>query len=276
VATSPKRLVMTGSTGNLGAKAMAALTRLGGWDVIRIGRNAHRRPGIIEADLEHYDQAWAQHFEGADAVLHLAADPKPVADWDSIVRLNIELALNVFRAAEHARVRRFVFASSNWVLGGYRFKRVVLTSDLAPRPVNPYGASKLFMERYGLAVVERTGMSVLALRIGYCQPGENHPGPHMAFGRWGQEMWLGNRDWEQAVVKSVTSAFSGSAVLNIVSHNDGMRWDLEEARRTIGYVPEERHRPRMTAVSLTKDWGARLREWLFPSGAAAPLFGARW
>jgi len=117
---------------------------------------------------------------------------------------------------------------------------------------------------------------VLSLRIGYCQPGDNRPGPHMAFGRWGQEMWLGNRDWAQAVVKSVTGAFGGSAVLNIVSDNEGMRWDLTEARQTIGYVPEEQHRPRLTALSALKDRGARLREWLSPGGAAAPRFGARW
>src|ERR1700722_17430349 len=132
------------------------------------------------------------------------------------------------------------------------------------------------MERYGLMLGEPTGMSVLCLRIGYCQPGENHPGPHMAFGRWGQEMWLGNRDWEQAVVKSVTSAFPGSAILNIVSRNDGMRWDIDEAQQTIGYVPQERHGPRLTTVSFLKDHAARLREWLFPSGAAEPLCGARW
>jgi NAD+ dependent glucose-6-phosphate dehydrogenase len=271
-----KRVVVTGSTGNLGEKAVAALDTLGTWDVIRIGRNSKRVPGIVDADLAQYEPAWAAHFERADAVLHLAADPKPVSSWDSIARLNIELALNVFRAAEHARVRRFVFASSNWVLGGYRFVSAPLTSSLAPRPVNPYGASKLFMERYGFAVGARSGMSVVALRIGYCQPGENRPGPHMAFGRWGQEMWLGNRDWQQAVIKAVTSPFPGSAVLNIVSRNEGMRWDLDEARETIGYVPEERHRPTLTVLSSLKDQAARFREWLFPSGASVPLFGARW
>ena len=162
------------------------------------------------------------------------------------------------------------------MLGGYRFRRDRLTALLPPRPVNPYGASKLFIERYGRAVAERTGMSVLALRIGYCQPGDNRPGPHMAFGRWGQEMWLGNLDWAQAVEKSVTAAFAGFAVLNIVSRNAGMRWDLADARAAIGYEPGERHVPRQTLMNRVKDWGARLREALVPTGAAMPLFGARW
>jgi hypothetical protein len=30
-------------------------------------------------------------------------------------------------------------------------------------------------------------------------PGENRPGSHMAYGRWGQQMWLSNDDWRQVV-----------------------------------------------------------------------------
>ena len=238
-----KRVLVTGATGNLGAKAVDALRAQSDLDVVCVGRNGGHRPDVLTADLERYDASWADRFAGADAVLHLAADPKPVGTWASILRLNVDLALNVFRAAEEGRVRRFVFASSNWVFGGYRFGSERLTSDLTPRPVNAYGASKLFIERYGAAVATRTGMSVLSLRIGYCQPGANRPGPHMAFGRWGQEMWLGNADWASAVVRSVTSPFPGSAALNVVSLNEGMRWDLDDARRTIGYQPAERHRP---------------------------------
>ncbi|WP_168991573.1 NAD(P)-dependent oxidoreductase [Paraburkholderia sp. UYCP14C] len=274
--TSAKRVLVTGSTGNLGAKAVAALKTLENVEVIGIGRNSTGDPNVITADLERYDRSWARQFEGVDAVLHLAADPKPVGSWDSITRLNIELALNVFRAAEEARLRRFVFASSNWVLGGYRFRDERLTSGLSPLPVNPYGASKLFVERYGLAAAARTGMSVISLRIGYCQPGDNLPGPHMAFGRWGQEMWLGNDDWAQAVIRSVSSPFEGSAVLNIVSRNHGSRWDLEEAKETIGYDPVQSHRPTLTATNLMKDRGAGLRERLIPMGATVPLFGSRW
>ncbi len=273
---SRNRVLVTGATGNLGVKAVEALRRLDHLDVVCIGRNDGGRPDVVTADLEHYDPSWAQHFAGAEAVLHLAADPKPIGTWASILRLNIDLALNVFRAAEEGRVRRFVFASSNWVFGGYRFGTERLTSALTPRPVNAYGASKLFIERYGAAVAERSGMSVLSLRIGYCQPGENRAGPHMAFGRWGQEMWLGNADWEQAVVKSVVSPFTGAAAINIVSRNQSMRWDLDEAREAIGYQPTQRHVPVQTVVSRAKDLGARLRDRLTARGAVEPSFGVRW
>ena len=267
---------MTGSTGNLGVKAIAALTRVEGVEVVQIGRNRANRADVVPADLEHYDDRWAGEFHGADAVLHLAADPKPVGTWQSILRLNVDLAFNVFRAAKASTVRRFVFASSNWVFGGYRFGGERLDSTLTPRPVNAYGASKLFVERYGFAVAQETGMSVLSLRIGYCQPGDNRPGPHMAFGRWGQEMWLGNADWADAVVKAVTSRFLGSATLNVVSLNEGMRWDLDETRQTIGYAPTQRHVPTQARADRARDAAARWRDRLIARGAVEPPFGARW
>lgn len=276
MSAAPRRVLLTGSTGNLGQKATDALRRIDGLDLVRIGRNGGNDPQVITADLETYDDSWAAHFSGVDTVLHLAADPRAAGDWDTVTPLNVDLALNVLRAARQGGVKRFVFASSNWVLGGYRFRSEALSSALAPRPVNPYGASKLFIERFGQTITETTDMAFLSLRIGYCQPGENRPGAHMAFGLWGQQMWLGNEDWSQAVVKSATAPFTGFHAVNVVSANVGMRWDLTEARDAIGYVPKEQHRPSLSIQGWIKDRGARLREHFIPSGAAAPAFGRRW
>ena len=268
-------VLVTGSTGNLGRKAVAALESAEGTQVVRIGRNSAKLPDVVTADLCDYG-SWARSFRGVDAVLHLAADPRPVSEWAAVTKLNIDLALNVFRAAEEAQVRRIVLASSNWVVGGYRFGRERLTPCIPPRPVNPYGASKLFIERAGIALGKRTGISVLALRIGYCQPGENVPGPHMAFGRWGQEMWLSNEDWAQAVRRSCLSRCRESAVLNIVSQNEGMRWDLTSAQETIGYGPESRHVPLLSVKARIADAAARMRDRVICRHAAEPLFGTRW
>ena len=122
----------------------------------------------------------------------------------------------------------------------------------------------------------RTGMAFLALRIGYCQPGDNVPGPHMAFGRWGQEMWLSNEDWAHAVQQACTATFEGSAVVNIMSDNAGMRWDLGDADRLIGYRPRARHTPRLTPTRRLEDTVARLREATRPPMSPAPMFGSRW
>lgn len=272
----PTNILVTGSTGNLGEKAVDALRALDGVRVSRIGRNARGLPDVIQADLEVYDQSWVCHFTGVKVVLHLAADPKPVATWASIQTLNIDLCMNVLRAAEEADVERFVFASSNWILGGYRFSDERLSATTPPLPMNPYGASKLFMERMGLAQSRRTGMAFLSLRIGYCQPGDNIPGSHMAFGRWGQEMWLSNEDWAQAVQKACLAPFEGAAIINIMSDNAGMRWDLEGARSAIGYEPLSRHAPRVNLTGHLKDRLVWLREMVFPQASEMPRFGSRW
>lgn len=269
------RVLLTGSTGNLGQKATDALTKAG-VGLVRIGRNGTNDQSVLTADLERYDPTWVRHFEGVHTVIHLAADPRAAGDWDTVAPLNVDLSMNVMRAARETDVKRFVFASSNWVLGGYRFRDVRLNSALPPRPINPYGASKLMMERYGKAVSDETGMAFLSLRIGYCQPAQNKPGPHMAFGIWGQQMWLGNDDWAQAVEKSATVEFSGFHAINIVSRNEGMRWDLEEAEAVIGFAPTEVHRPKLNVVGQIKDIGARWREAVVPSGSAVPTFGRRW
>jgi nucleoside-diphosphate-sugar epimerase len=274
------RVLVTGATGNLGRKAIAAIAELDGFAVIGIDHGPGARLGstaeFIDADLSTYDPAWAQRFANVDVVLHLAADPRPIATWQSVLRSNLDLSHNVLRAAEENGVKRFVFASSNWVLGGYRFTSETLTPATPPRPVNPYGFSKLATERQGAAVAARCGMSFLALRLGWCRPGDNVPGPDMAFGRWGQELWLSNEDWSQAVHRACTSRFEGFAVVNVMSDNAGMRWDLTDTERVLGYRPLSHHIPQLPLRRRVTNAAARFRDAVFDPGAAAPRFGARW
>jgi NAD+ dependent glucose-6-phosphate dehydrogenase len=261
-----RRVLITGASGNLGTKAVAALGAAVGVEPLDLG----------DADLSAYDTAWAERFRNVDVVLHLAADPSPFAAWDSVTSLNLDLSHNVLRAAEAHGVGRFVFASSNWVLGGYRFTDEPLRPDTTPRPINAYGMSKLAIERAGAAVAAGGGMSFLALRIGWCPPGDNRPGPHMAFGRWGQQLWLSNDDWAQAVRLACTAPFEGSAIVNVMSENGGSRWDLSETERVIGYRPASRHTPRLSLRGRLADAAARLRDTIVPSPDGAPVFGARW
>jgi nucleoside-diphosphate-sugar epimerase len=270
--------LITGVTGNLGGKAVAALRDLDDVEVIGIAdRPAGADLGIAVtlADMSVPDDSWSRCFEGVDVVLHLAADMRAVASWESVVANNIDLSLNVLEAAERHRVGRVVFASSNWVLGGYRFRRTRLTPATPPLPVNAYGMSKLVIERAGAALARR-GTSFLALRIGWCQPGENRPGSHMAFGRWGQQMWLSNDDWRQIVQLACTAPFDGFALVNVMSDNAGSRWELTETYHLLGYRPTSRHHPRLTPLRLAAEVGARLRDRVFLVRTERPLFGATW
>jgi len=120
----------------------------------------------------------------------------------------------------------------------------VLRSSLQRRALDPgpcglAGQSlrriQLSIERAGRDWVERTGRSFIAFRIGYCQhaPG-NIPGPHMDHGVWGQQMWRVT-DLCQGMERAVMAHDVRFAILNLMSDNPGMRWDIEATRRVIGY-----------------------------------------
>ncbi len=235
-------VVITGAAGNLGTKLRHHFHSLG-WTLRLLDANS-ADPAIQAADLSRWNDSWAEHFRNADAVVHLAADPSPRASWENTVSLNLDLTMNVFEAAARGNAKRLIFASSNWVVAGHRFEDWPLTPETPPYPVNPYGISKLIGERLGRSYSERWGVSVICFRIGYCQKGDNLPGAHMGWGLWGQQMWLSNRDLCQGFEKAVIAPDSlRFAVLNLMSRNDGMRWDLEPTSAAIGYVPLDHATP---------------------------------
>jgi NAD+ dependent glucose-6-phosphate dehydrogenase len=61
----------------------------------------------------------------------------------------------------------------------------------------------------------------------------------MGWGRWGQAMWLSNRDLCQAMERAVLAEGVGFAVLNLMSENPGMRWDIATTKQVIGYTPRD-------------------------------------
>jgi NAD+ dependent glucose-6-phosphate dehydrogenase len=255
-------ILITGACGSLGDKVRRHLEAMGKHNLRLFShRNPDDDPAMIRADLSVYDDTWTRHFEGVDVVVHLAADASHMASWESIQKLNIDMLLNVYMAAFEKKVKRVVFASSNWVLGGHRFDGERLSSETAPHPFHPYGAAKLFGERAGKSFSERFGLSVICLRIGYCQRDvpENRPGPHMRFGHWGQQMWLSDGDWCRAVERSIEAKDVPFAVVNVVSDNAGMRWDMDEGERLIGFRPQDRYVPVVTLGSRCREWAARFR-----------------
>jgi len=257
------RVVITGAGGNTGRKLFDHLCRQGDrFEVVGLDVAAGPPYSTASHDLSVWDEAWVGMFAGADVVVHLAADRSPNSGWATILPLNIDLLLNVYEAARQHRVGRIVFASSNWVLGGYRFDDGVrLTPDTAPLPVNPYGAAKLFGERYGKQLADRAGISVINLRIGYNQwLRDNQPSAEMELGIWGQMLWLSDRDFCQALEKAITVPDVRYATLNVTSRTIGSRWDLAETERGLGYVPQDEYRIR-TPLGMTLTQGlARLRD----------------
>jgi len=234
-----KRVLITGALGHLGGKLFDHLKQTGEFEVSGLDLHPSDNPAIHVADLGE-DGPWIERLKGVDVVVHLAGDRDPDASWSSAIRNNMDATLALYHHAAAAGVKRVVLASSNWLHGGRRFGTERLTSDLPPDPINAYGMSKLFSERTGAYFASRHNLSVICLRIGWTQwTHGNKPGSHMAMGLWGQEMWLSDRDFLEGVRSAITAPNVKFAALNLMSNNPGMRWDIDETRRVIGFVPKD-------------------------------------
>jgi UDP-glucose 4-epimerase len=103
-----------------------------------------------------------------EVVFHLAAQIDvrvSVADPAYDARTNVEATANLLETGRVNGVRRFVFASTGGAI--YGVTDVMPTPESTePRPMAPYGTSKLCAEQY-LGLYERLhGMSTVALRFG--------------------------------------------------------------------------------------------------------------
>lgn len=268
-------VLITGATGNVGGK-LTRHFRAAGYPLRLLCLNQGHDPAVQSCDLSVYDEGWASAFAGVDTVLHAAADPSPWATWDRAQRLNLDLLLNVMAAAHKAGVRRVVFASSNFVVAGHRFGKAALTAAMPPFPINAYGTSKLVGERVGKMFAERYGLSFIAFRIGVCQRGhDNRHGSWIPFGRWGQEMWVSDRDLCAAFQAAVDDERVIFAVYNLVSNNPGMRWEVETLRRDLGFVAQDGALPKVPPSQIVKAGFAWLRDVGLP-GVTRLCAGKEW
>lgn len=112
---------------------------------------------------------------GIDVVVHLAANTgvgPSVDDPRGDLMSNVVGTFNYLEAARTNAVQRFVFASSGAPVGE---REPPLHEELAPRPVSPYGASKLAGEGYCSAYYRSFGLATVALRFGNVYgPGSDH------------------------------------------------------------------------------------------------------
>ncbi len=189
---------------------------------------------VIEGDLS--DLKFLKKIcTGIDVVLHLAGDPNPSATWDSLLENNIIGTYHLFAAAKAARCRRVIYASSIHAVSGYPADVQVKPDD----PVNPgdlYGVSKCFGEALARYMAGQEGLSVIALRIGACQPLEN---AQKAGCLHNMDAFLSFADFQQLAERCIDDESVHFAIFHALSHNKFKRLDISSARECLGYAPQD-------------------------------------
>jgi UDP-glucose 4-epimerase len=101
-----------------------------------------------------------------DVIIHLAANtgvPVSVEHPRLDMECNVNGTFNMLEGARAHHVKRFVFASSGAPAGEVE---PPIHEEIAPKPVPPYGASKLAGEAYCSAYYRTFGVNTVALRFG--------------------------------------------------------------------------------------------------------------
>jgi nucleoside-diphosphate-sugar epimerase len=266
-----KRVVVTGASGYVAQRMWPELTER--YEVLGLDSRATTRdgaevPGIVECDLTDPDRdAYREHFRGADAVIHSAfvsavgldattwsnnSEPKFRAEHD-----NVALAYNVYQVALEEGVRRMVVMSSNHAADYY--ERLIwsdrwdnVTPDMPPCSDNFYGWAKIAYEALGFVYasgeVGGRALEMVQLRIG--GPRDNADLDGLAAGEIkkmhrGLGAYLSRRDQVQLVLKSIETPNIENEhgvpfqIFYGVSGNTHNFWSIVNARRVIGYEPED-------------------------------------
>jgi NAD+ dependent glucose-6-phosphate dehydrogenase len=245
---APMRVVITGAAGKIGSELIAEL--LDRHDLCLIDlRSVNGRPSII-CDLSRIPDGqrspaeaklWPEAFEGADVVVHLAAEIDPEAPWQSVLPNNVQATWNVIQTAARYAVPRIVFASSNWTVKALERRLAPrcylpdgpkITSDTPPCPLTAYGLSKALGELSGRVFVDEGRLSsFVAVRIG------NHYPPFST--AESQGLWIGVGDIRSLLRRCVEAEFTGFHIVYGVSAQRTAPYDLSHTRRLLSWDPRQ-------------------------------------
>lgn len=120
---------------------------------------------FINEDISTID--FSQLLNDVDCVYHLAAQPGVRGSWgenfDVYVRNNISATQKLLEYSTRSKVKKLVYASSSSVYGNQPVE--MLNEDLVPRPLSPYGVTKLAAENLCRLYYETHGIPVVSLRL---------------------------------------------------------------------------------------------------------------
>ncbi|MFN2589171.1 MAG: NAD-dependent epimerase/dehydratase family protein [Actinomycetota bacterium] len=257
-----QHVLVTGGCGFIGANLIRFLAertpyRLRVLDDLRTGKLAYVPEEMAEVRVGDVADADALEpgLHGVDAVVHLASQTgvapsveDPRRDFEG----NTRATFAVLDACRRQGVSRVVYASSGAAVGEVT---PPIHEEVVPRPVSPYGASKLAGEAYCRAFSASFGLQAVALRF------SNTYGPFSAhkrnsvpnfikrgitgepieiYGDGGQTRdFIYVEDLCDAIVRSLTATGVGGEVFQVATGVETSIKELAEITRSVVGGPEE-------------------------------------
>lgn len=166
------RLLITGGCGFVGSNLIAHLNKHDGYEIRVIDDESLGKREYVDGEFEFIrgdirdEDVLDKALDGIDAVVHLAADTRVM---DSIEDPSHNFSVNVvgtFNLLSHMRkkgVPRIVNASTGGAILGEATPPV--HEQMVPKPLAPYGASKLAVEGYCSAFAGSYGLKATSLRF---------------------------------------------------------------------------------------------------------------
>jgi nucleoside-diphosphate-sugar epimerase len=230
------KIVVTGGSGLAGKHVIDELI-IHGYDVL----NVDVVPPKIETvpykivNTEDIGQVYDCLLD-ADAVIHLAAIPRPTYFTSEVVfRTNIMSTFNVFQASASLGIKKIVYASSISVLGIPFYKRffepeyLPIDEQHPNLPQDPYALSKYLGEEIAKSFVRSDELDVVSLRIAWIQTPGSFKEQLMPMwedpGAGASNLWLyiDGRDVGQACRLAVETELKGHTPLFIMAENSFMK-----------------------------------------------------
>jgi uronate dehydrogenase len=234
----PMALVLvTGSAGAIGQPVCRELLarghRVRGFDRLAT-------PGVedaIVADL-HDRAAVRAAVQGVESIVHLAAEPDD-ADFALLAPPNVLGLFHVLDAARLEGVPRVTLASSIQVLGKWWDRGRSRPANAADaNPSNHYALTKLWAEQMGQMYSRLYGMSVIAVRVAFMV--RNLDEALRLRQKELFDVYLSRGDVGRFFALAVEAPAIDFAVLYAAGAGSERMFDLEPARRLLGYEPKDR------------------------------------
>lgn len=242
-----KNILVTGLSGVIGSAVISHLKDK--YSLTALNRREIRGLPCHRADIANLEDI-KPVFQGKDAVVHLAAFIGDTS-WETTLNTNIIGTYNVFEAAQHANVKRVIFASSGAVVHGYEKEQPlkaiaqgqydevpqqwpILTAESPTRPTTLYGASKVWGEALARYYSETHHLSCICLRFGRITLQDRPLNPRDF------AVYCSLRDAAQMIDRCLSAPESlRFDTFYVVSNNHWRFRDIEYAYKTIGFSPQD-------------------------------------